>query len=60
VVGDAILEEDVVGCKGKSPGSSRRSEEWHGDTETNFGSHVCIRNGEVVDHRIEQIEEMTL
>jgi hypothetical protein len=55
VVGDAVLEEDVVERKGSSPSSSSRGQQWHGYTETNFGSHFCGVgvDREVVDHLIE-------
>ena len=52
MVGDAVLEEDVVERKGSSPSSSSRGQQRHGDTETNFGRHFCgVRvDRKVVDH----------
>lgn len=52
---NTILEIDVISGEGKCPGRRGRCEEWHGNTETDFGSHVAYglsyRRGEVIDHK---------
>jgi hypothetical protein len=54
VVGDAILEKDVIEREGDCESGSSWSKQRHWDAETNFGGrHVCVGvDGEVVDHLV--------
>ena len=46
MVHNAVLQEYVVCGEGRGPGCGCRGEEWHGDTEADFGCHCDCLGGD--------------